>query len=358
MKFPFQSFLLRMSLCLLCMVAYGCSDNDEEVQQPESEVDNRYSLTVIFSTDGLGDMTYNDSLLAGVLRFNINHHDSLQTHFVTPDTHAEGEAAFRQWVELTREERTAPRGCRLLLLASSEYEQTLAQANLDDLPEGNHILLLESPLKQWPRGVGAVNMCLYGGCYLAGRLIAARGTFAQATVVAAMPGDPKLDEGTEGFRRGLVDEVPDFPLKVRYLAQDATGYLMEDSAFVLTQQIFDEERNQAILPLCGGSAMGIYRKLDGWSAPVPIGMDGDCSQFSHWLPFSVVRRMGTLVNDLLEAWIQTRQMPTFRSYGLDSGYTDVVPSSTGSGKRYDWERLENEWRSEAVEKEKAYHETH
>lgn len=351
------SFLIRMSLCLLCLVAYGCSDNDEEMPQLPGADDNAYSLTVIFSTGGLGDMTYNDSLLSGALRFYMAHHDSLKTHFVVPASHAEAEAAFRQWVEQTREERIAPKGCRLLLLASSEYEQTLARAALDDLPEGNHILLLESGLKQWPRGVGAVDLHLYGGCYLAGRLIASRGLFRRATVVAAMPGDPKLDEGIEGFRRGLAADVPELPLNVRYLADDATGYLMEDSAFVLTQRLIDEERYQAVLPLCGGSALGIYRKLNGWSTPVPIGMDGDCSQFGYFIPFSVVRRMGTLVNDLLETWMETRSMPAFRAFGLESGYTRIVPSKTG-GRNYDWERMANEWQAQAAELEKAYHETH
>lgn len=339
---------IYFTIWTLCSLSFAsCSDS---TSLPEQEaVTSVPSVTVIFSTNGLGDMTYNDDMLDGVVSFINAHGDSIDSHLVTPYSSGQGETAFKKWLTEAHEPSKSK---RLLVLASSEYEQMLAQEN-PALAEGNHILLLESNRQQWADGISAINVNLYGISYVAGRLIASRPD-TRTLAVLAMPGDKKLEEGLQGLRDGLSvggsESNGAETLDVKYIAEDASGYAMADSAFKMATNYINAKNYGWVYPLCGGSALGIYRHQDGSSIPSVIGMDAECGELCYAVPFSVVRNIGNILFTNLEDWYQGRALPTYKSYGLADGYA-VIKNSSRRMQSVDWEKLSEQYMAEATEKE-------
>lgn len=348
---------IYFTFCMLCPFALiSCSDS---TSLPEQEaVASSPSVTVIFSTNGLGDMTYNDNMLDGVVSFINAHGDSVDAHLVTPYSSGQGETAFKKWLTEAYEPSKSK---RLLVLASSEYEQMLANEN-PTLAEGNNILLLESNRQQWADGISAIDINLYGISYVAGKLIASLSK-NRTLAVLAMPGDSKLNEGLQGLQDGLsvgtlvgnpIEETTSTPkLDIKYLADDAAGYAMADSAFKMTAHVAQARSYDWIYPLCGGSALGIYRYLDGRAQPNVVGMDAECGELCYALPFSVVRNVGNILRSNLEEWYQGKALPTHRTYGLKDGYT-VIQNSSRRMQSTNWEELAKPLMQEAIDKEEEY----
>lgn len=342
--------LERKLLYIIIMLTTCLSCSDSEEEQPESTVDKK-DITVIFSTNGLGDMTYNDDLLTETMRFGRNHRDSINLHIVSPLSSGQGETAFKKWMAgATSDMQTK----RLLVLASSEYETMLANADIS-LPEGNTILLLETQRKKWGKGVAGLDVKIYGISYIVGRMMASAGLSRAATMLA-MPGDIKLMDGYKGLTEGLADGNQSGTLSdTFYLSDTANGYAMSDSAFKMAYKIAEERKYDFIYPLCGGSALGIYRYLNSRSHPLVIGMDGDCSSLNYFLPFSVIRGTGKILYENMEEWYNGGILPMHRSYGLEDGYS-YIKNNTSHRQTHDWEKMGKIFMDEAVRKEKEYEE--
>lgn len=347
-------YSMKCVVCiLLTFLVVSCSDNDEVSEQGTLPISARPSLTVIFSTNGLGDMTYNDDLLGGTMKFVNSHRDSLDIHIVAPRSVVQGELAFKQWMN---DSKKLSHKKRLLVLASSEYETMLAKENIS-LSEGSTILLLETGREQWPDGVAGIDVRLYGISYLVGRLMTSLGR-NRAVAVLAMPDDDKLAEGVNGLTDGMMEENPTSALTdVKYLSDNAEGYAMADSAFKMTAHIAQSKKYDWIYPLCGGSALGIYRNLDLKVSPSVIGMDSDCGNLCYFLPFSIVRNVGTILYESLEDWYQGKSLPMYKSFGLKDGYT-VIKNNISHRQSHDWETMGEEFMEEAIKKEEAYEKKH
>lgn len=237
----------------------------------------------------------------------------------------------------------------VLILASSEYEAMVSQLMAD-----NAILEVSSVAKRRARhsssairhsdtsrrvllfesnaeidGVTTVMISRYGVSWLAG----AMSQGFNALILAAAEGMSTLEEAVAGFRdaraeyAGEADGRP-CTTTLHYLAGDASGFAMPDSAYRYVARLIDNAYayDKMIFPLLGGSVTGLLRCMndDDLSSALMIGMDVDMTGRCSRLPFSVVIRIGDVVRRYLDDWHLGREWPQRQRLGINEGAADIV----------------------------------
>lgn len=334
-------FFLIMFICLFTC----CKDETGNIYIP-----NHQHLTLITSASGLGDMGYNDQIMSGIMHFYEANEVSM--NLVRPNKTEEAKQALQKWQAETKD-----KGKSLLVLAGNEYETLVTTGNLN-LSENQQILLFESKNQNLPEGVNTFHINRYGASYLAGCMAKEH---EAATIVAAMPEDPILEESIQGFTDGYQAHNNN-RVKLVYLSDNEEGFAMADSAYRVASEI----RNAFIFPLAGGSNSGIYKysRERDFYLPLIVGMDTDCSMYSDRVPFSMVVHIDKVIEQYLTDWMNDVPMEKNQMFGLESGMIDIALSPVFYRNLDIWENYyENEdyWanayqshKAEAMGKEEEY----
>ena len=334
-------FFLIMFICLFTC----CKDETGNIYIP-----NHQHLTLITSASGLGDMGYNDQIMSGIMNFYEANEVSM--NLVRPNKTEEAKQTLQKWQAETKD-----KGKSLLVLAGNEYETLVTTGNLN-LSKNQQILLFESKNKNLPEGINTFHINRYGASYLIGCMAKEH---EAATIVAAMPEDPILEESIQGFTDGY-QEHSDNQVELVYLSDNEDGFAKADSAYRVASEI----RNAFIFPLAGGSNSGIYkysRETDFYLSLI-VGMDTDCSMYSDRIPFSMVVHIDKVIEQYLTDWLNDVPMEKSRTFGLESGMIDIAFSPVFYRNLDIWENYyENEdyWvnayqshKAEAIGKEEEY----
>lgn len=334
-------FFLIMFICLFTC----CKDETGNIYIP-----NHQHLTLITSASGLGDMGYNDQIMSGIMNFYEANEVSM--NLVRPNKTEEAKQALQKWQAETKD-----KGKSLLVLAGNEYETLVTTGNLN-LSENQQILLFECKNQNLPEGVNTFHINRYGASYLAGCMAKEH---EAATIVAAMPEDPILEESIQGFTDGYQAHNNN-RVKLVYLSDNEEGFAMADSAYRVASEI----RNAFIFPLAGGSNSGIYKysRETDFYLPLIVGMDTDCSMYSDRIPFSMVVHIDKVIEQYLTDWLNDVPMEKNRTFGLESSMIDIAFSPVFYRNLDIWENYyENEdyWvnayqshKAEAIGKEEEY----
>lgn len=340
---------LHKLLWLVWGVCFLVACSGEEGYKPDdvSFGSGKWKLTLICSPNGLGDNGYNDKIFEGVCHFLDKKGDEVEFHLRTPLSIDAALQVYENWlVEPEKDGRN-----ELLVLAGSEYRDFPI---LKGGPLGHRkVLLFETSGCDYPSGVYTFNLSMYGVSYWAGSVVG-RTTegidFLDSTLVlAAMPGEPVLEEAIRGYSDGFYAQGGRL-CRTYYLADGYDGFAMPDSAYRMLDRI--EGDYWMVYPLLGGSAAGVYRYSREVLWTPTIGMDVDCSSITMAVLFSVVRKMDGVVEMYLEDWMAGKEWPVSQTFGLSSGWVDIVVSP----------RLSNDYiaamveacRAEAVEKDRVY----
>ena len=214
--------MLRISIILICISAAlsSCSSSeDKAVDAKEAR------LTVITSMSGLGDMGYNDQIMSGIMHFYEANDVSM--NLVRPNKTEEAKQTLQKWQAETKD-----KGKSLLVLAGDEYETLVTTGNLN-LSKNQQILLFESKKQNLPEGVNTFHINRYGASYLAGCMAKEH---EAATIVAAMPGDPILEESIQGFTDGYQAHSGN-RVELVYLSDNEDGFAKADSAYRVASEI-------------------------------------------------------------------------------------------------------------------------
>ncbi len=312
--------------------------------------DGKGQITLILSIKGLGDMSYNDQIMSGIMHFYEANEVSM--NLVRPNKTEDAQQALQKW-----QAETNDKGKSLLVLAGSEYEKLVTAGNLN-LSKNQQILLFESKNQNLPEGVNTFHINRYGASYLAGCMAKEH---EAATIVAAMPGDPVLEESIQGFADGY-QAHSDNRADLVFLSEGEEGFAMADSAYRVASGI----HNAFIFPLAGGSNSGIYKysRETDFYLPLIVGMDTDCSMYSDRIPFSMVVHIDKVIGQYLTDWLNDVPMEKNRTFGLESGMIDIAFSPVFYRNLDVWEDYyENEgyWenayqnhKAEAMGKEEEY----
>ena len=329
----------------LCFLG-SCSSNEEDYLNRE-----RRQITVITSVGGLGDMGYNDKIMSGIMNF-YEGHDAVSMSLIRPNEIEEANQVLQKWQAETKD-----KGKSLLVLMGSEYEKLVTTTSFA-MSENQQILLFESKNQNLPEGVSTFHINRYGVSYLAGCMAKEH---EAVTIIAAMPGDPMLEESIDGFTNGYQTHS-NKQVELIYLSDNEEGFAMVDSAYRVASGI----HNAFIFPLAGGSNSGIYKysRETDFYLPLIVGMDTDCSMYSDRIPFSMVVHIDKVVEQYLNDWFSDVSWEKNRTYGLESSLVDIVFSPVFYKNLDIWEDYydsEDYWvkayqghKEEAIRKETEY----
>ena len=345
------------------VLVFGACRSDDAVDAPERKA----RVTFLVTPNGLGDNNYNDDAAEGIFAFAGETSTALS--MLQPTSIEEAGRMIGQWIT-----DNAGRDSAVLVIGSSVYEDVArdaAAAHRDKLDalraKGGRVLMFESDARI--DGISSVVISRYGVSWLAG----AMAQNFNALVLTAMPGNPLLEEAIAGFtaaRELYAREYEDWPCKtnVHYLADNADGFAMPDSAFRFIARRADDFffYDEMIFPLLGGSEAGVLRYLndDEFTMALMVGMDVDQTGLSSRIPFSVVFRIGNVLKRCLYEWLDGDEWPAARRLGMADGAADIVVNPTFADyltltdARYDdpdtFANLYQQYKDEAIEKENAY----
>lgn len=328
-------------VALLCGAAVSCNDDTS----PEDAPKLMHHITFVCPLGGLGDNGYNDMILRGVMRS----YEALGygLSIVYPDDKEQVSELISDFCNSSLD------GSNLLLLADNSYA-SLLRKDAVTAPKNGEILIADEKSDDFGEGVKSFYINRYGAFYLAGKMAAPH---RAACVIAAMPGDARLDEAIRGFKDGYGKETD-----VEYLADDSKGYDLPDKAYRIAAQY----ENSFIIPLAGGSNSGVYkysREKDFYLSLV-AGIDTDCQSLSHRVPFSIVISIDRIMESLITDWYNGGLDDTRYTFGLADGAVDIVVSELFPQWSYIWEdyylddaywiNAYSEFKNEAIEKEAEY----
>lgn len=349
-KFLFLAFLLGV----ICLTFSSC-DKDDTGDSPSSPSKYHWniSVTVIASINGLGDNGYVDEAMGGIFEFAEK--NSIPLNVVQPETMQEAEELFQDWMD-----SYAAEDSNLLVLGSSAYEELALKASFPEKKgKGTQILLFESDNENLPEGVYGVNINRYGISYLAGAMCGDR----DARIVAAEPNEPILKSAIQGFQDGFQAHArKGKQVVVDYLAQDESGFAMPDSAYRYADRIYKEEwLEEYVYPLVGSSLSGIFKYADEDILFIPwiIGMDVNMAGLQRNIPFSVVIRMGDVLNQRLTEWFEGKKWPKTETFGMKDKMADIELTPTFEDDIYigtppNYKDLYRTYYQEALGKEAGY----
>ena len=328
-----KSLYLTLILAALWLLA-SCSGKEEYELLDTSPI-----VTVIYPTDGLGDRSYVDKIYLGADR--ASREDGVRVQHLIPSTLEEARDYVIQALEYDPEDGIK----RLFIIAETglddQLEELAARAPEDNLRQ---YLYIDS--RRNVPGIHTIFLPLYGVCYEAGVLASSMEGVESAAVINANPILPTLQEATRAFREGFgADGV-----EVLYLTEDYGGF---DMAGELYQQSYElDGKYQIALPLCGGSAQGLFR----YNREFPddsfytIGVDAEMSAYSPRVPFSCVKHIDRAIQESIRKW-RRGALPEHQHLGLESGYTELLISEAYA--RQFGPALERIHQA-AIEKENAY----
>jgi hypothetical protein len=336
--------LYTILLGLLCFACFSCEKKVPTPLPEEEGIDDTPKFLVIFPPNGPGDNGYLDKVLSAVSRFSIKYPGIvriMQTSEFNTDSLG-GSLLLPSIDYMTMDE--AQDDTTLAIFVGTEFKEILYNS---DAPEGKlKVLLLEDDGVGAPEWLHTGKIDRYGASYLSGAMVEQQ----RAIIIAAMPGDPVLEPSIEGFKKGYESVKGREVDSVYYLADDFTGYTMQRRARAIVDSIQQNDMLSyyTIFPLAGAANIGTYSGLYEVTFMQAIGMDNDYSAISDNIPFSINIRIDAILQEYLEQWHATQQLPKRRIEGLDSKYVEIVfnPTWNSTETFFDWEDEDQIWSEE------------
>jgi len=283
-------FLITLKLSFLLLQAAllpACSgDKDDEGSGVSAK-----EVRVLFSTNGVGDLSFNDDILRGVMQSQKE--NGFQLHYYIPSDPDDAERKLKEWMQNDDPEQT------FTILATNEYED-LAREWLKDGWRNNY-LLVEASSRDFTIPVFCFSG--YGVSFLAG--IAAR-SFTQGDTAAYLGGERGhkfIEECYLGFRDGYRYAGGE-DVTAEYLSDKPDGFAMPVKAYMLADSLY--RYYPFIYAIAGGSNTGIYQYLrehpqvEGYTA----GVDVDQSLYSDRIIGSMIKEVGRCIGDYIALWLE------------------------------------------------------
>ena len=306
----------RIIIVILCLAAMTCScSKPETVQDPVAGK----QIRVMFSPGGIGDLGYNDLILAGFQKLRMDRSD-ISMVFHMPDSLPQAKDIFTDWLDGQGDGKD-----ELFVLASSDYEDMLKEVlEARERAGSGHdpareILLMESSNPD-SLPVHTLRISTYGASYLAGISAASRYGDKPALVMAANPYDKPVLSAVDGFTDGWTS-AGGSQIDTVCMANDWTGFIMYEEAY----SRMDEWSGKYgfIFPVAGGTNNGIYKYLrENPSQMKTTGMDVDQSYLCADIIGSVLKHIDKLVYDSVSEWIDDGSMREGSFFGLAEGYSE------------------------------------
>lgn len=343
-------------LLFLLLLFAACTKEGDTIYLPdpnEPTLSKAPLVTVVYDTEGIGDLGYNDLIFVGVERAAANF--GLQTLHLTPESLSEGQGYLETAIQHMTSTKDTIR--RLLIVASPVYDDFIRKNN-QRLAGNPHADLLFLETRNPLDGKGSsLYISYYGAMYEAGAL--SPYVAEKALIVGANPKNESVATAIKGFSDGAASCNMPLALQTFYLSQEIDGgFSIADTTALHVMKNFSQSDSQMLLvPICGGASHTFGRLVQLTYSYLLMGIDRQ-SESNYYSPLSAVKHIDRAVAQCIEQWLSVEGMPKHQAYGLASGYTEVVLHPMDSEIKKSLETLTQEKKTEihdeAVRKEQAH----
>lgn len=329
---PFLRASRNIVFALLLTLFAACE------KDTSASISSEPTVRVIFASSGLGDMSYNDNILRGILQARQEH--SFQLEYVTPRNEEEAERTLATW----KKEGDDPRSY-FTILAASEYE-SVARRTMPATPVQNY-LLFETEADDLT--IPVFHFTGYGTSFLAGVAAYTLTQADEAAYIGGQQNEPFITECYDGFRDGYLyaggKEVAE-----TYLSTTQKGFVMPQQAYHMADSLY--RLYPFIYAMAGNSNNGIYKYLrENPEGKYTAGIDVDQSVYSSQIIGSMIKEVDRCVKQYITAWINGEEIPMWQQYTLESGFMAFRIADRYKEKL---EKVVDECLPLAINKEKEY----
>lgn len=284
------------------MTMYSCTEVEilEKPDRPEK------SVRVLFAPDKIGDSSFNDDILSGILREQQRNDFQVNVHIL--DDMGKADSTVRAWM-------AEASGNVYTVFAGSEFESSVIKTGCTDFRPD--CLIFDTPSRNLP--MPAFHFCGYGASYLAA-IAAFEITRADSVVcLGAYPGEPYVNECFDGFRDGFMDSGGNC-VEVIYMTDSTEGYSKPERAYEMADSL--SRIYPFIYAMTGGSNMGIYQFLREHpdADMYTLGVIVDQQHYSDRIIGSIITEIGACAGNAVRQWRAGLQVEPYRQFGLESGY--------------------------------------
>ena len=307
-----------LSAVIWLLTAVSCS---KDGQPQGEEMDNTPVVVMLCSPYGLGDINYEDRMLAAIERKAKE--KSLRTYVISPLYRGSGKDDMLEYMEKHRDGVK-----RLYVVFSPVYDQYFGfmEELSEALPadETSQLLLVGQPSEL---DIHTVEINTYGLYYTAG-VLAAKLTEGEEDAIYCDYdlGDEYLVQGGAGFRDAVVANVDYEP---RIYGEDC----MDDEEYYYLEQylssdvyVYNDFGRFCLFLRQPIFKAAVLRDPQMIHTYYTAGLDLDCSLYSDRVAFSCVRHVDRLMENCIDQWLSAEGLPKSQSYGFDSEYCSLVVS--------------------------------
>lgn len=289
----------------------ACSDDDPQ----EAQLDETPMMVVVYPIDGLGDRSYVDNIYRGVEKAALEH--GLKVQHLMPYTYEEGAAYIENFMKSDVEEPNR----RLYIITDPSFEELVMRLAPQFAESDKRQLLFLETRKEIPH-THTLYLPFYGVNFAAGRLAQQMTDVNRVAIFQANDQLAILKEATQGFSDGFAAGEGQ-SLNTYIMDEGFLGFAMADKLYQEAYRIND--LFDLVLPLCGGSAQGLFRYNREYPSTsfYTVGIDNDMSIYSDRVPFSCVKHMDRIIQRCVEQWMDG-ELPVHQSLGLKEGFTELV----------------------------------
>lgn len=288
------------------------------------------SIRIVYSTNGLGDLSYNDNIHYGIWQAKVKHgEDKLNMEVCSPTNMQMAEHVIDDWFN----NRFSPR--QLLILGSPTYISLLEKHPEWKASDGADVFIIDNDRQDLD--IYSWYIPFNGISHFTGQILKTAG-LDKVAMVLANDKEYQLKETVRGFIDGITCAGGDISDNDFYYLSDMPdgGFNVPDSLYHLCYTL-DRKGYNLVIPIAGGSAQGVYRYTRQNQAVNPKGMfytcgiDVDMQDYSDKVAFSIVKHTDKLVFEFIEDWIAQKPLQKFRTLGLDSDYVELKISDKYHG---------------------------
>lgn len=296
----FYAMVIYPAIVVLLLSLTSC---EKEKEPPASET----TIRVLFSVSGLGDMSYSDNILRGILQAQKEQYFRLE--YIIPKDKNEAEQIIRQW-----QTNDDPQ-YYFNIIADSDYEDVVRK--LMPAKDTPNYLFFDTRSKDFT--IPVFHTTGYGVSFLAGVAAFSQVNAETAAYMGGYTGESYIEECFDGFRDGYLYAGGKQVVRVD-LSNTAQGFSMPQKAYSMAESLY--KLYPFIYAMAGSSNNGIYQYLREHPQQIAYtaGVDTDQSAYSTKIIGSMIKDLGLCVKQYIISWLNGQSLPMQEYYSLDSGF--------------------------------------
>lgn len=329
------SFKIYMPYLVITLLLLNTACKEKEPFLPPPEATP--TVRVLFSISGLGDLSYNDNILRGIMEEQKE--SSFQLEYVAPRDEAEAEEILHKW-----QANDDPLSY-FTILAGSEFDALVRKSFSSDAT--HNYLMFDTRADDFP--IPVLHFTGYGVSFLAGIAAYAQTKAEKAAYLGGQQHEVFIEECYHGFRDGYLyaggKEVAE-----TYISTTSMGFGMPQRAYEMADSLY--KLYPFIYAMAGSSNNGVYQYLRDYpDNKYTAGIDVDQSAYSSQIIGSMIKEIDRCIRQYIVWWLNGEELPMRGWHTLESGY---MTFKIADPYKKDLEKIVSENLQTAINKEKEY----